>query len=331
MQIKYHSSDFNSTDYPNLQTAWQNFTFTRWELLAASFTVGRSSRWDVFSHGPYSLYEMMYRSGMVFANLKKDANGNLVQTNAFLALDPSEKSAVSYFNGLTISKLMADKLMSIPYLMHLEVYQKEITAKYGKTVYKNGKSRPDLIGFDANLYPYIFEAKGRSGAFDARAFSKAKDQAQMLVSIGTPAVNPKVAVAVQAYFNSKKQMLVKWKDPVSNEQGLVYEFVNGESVIKKYYKPFFDLILNLDHYIVFKDYYTINLPLLDMTLHIPKIIEKFYIENNLTLDKTLNILEEISNIKFPIDDNNDLRIAMMKDKIIFEFGDSWKNRFIDEE
>jgi hypothetical protein len=349
MKIKYHSSNFDLTDFPHLPNGDQEFQFTRWELLAASFTVGRANRWAVFAHGPYSLYEMMYRSGMIAANLRKKTRGNVEQTSAYKALDPSEKSAVSYFIGLTMSKLMADKLMDIPFLMHLEVYQEEIIRKYGRIIYNPGKSRPDLIGFDSNLNPYVFEAKGRSGTFDGEAFRKAKEQAEMLISIGNPPVTPNVAVAVQAYFNAQKELQIKWKDPKSNSKGLEYDFVSGPDIVKKYYMPFFNLLNHFDKINIYKGYSAIYLSSMDMTVHVPNAIENFFEKNNITNNETIEIIQsiptaEIPIVKFPITENktkkggnrkkdelNDKnRVVRMKDKIIFEFGTSWENRFIEE-
>ena len=74
------------------------------------------------AHGESSLYEAIYRLLIVRANLK-EAGGYLEKTNSFKGLDPSEKGAVSYFLGLASAKLFSARLLGVPYLMHLAVYQ----------------------------------------------------------------------------------------------------------------------------------------------------------------------------------------------------------------
>ncbi len=342
MEIKYRSENFNPTDYPNLLPNWQVLQLTKWELIAAAFTVGRSNRWKVFSHGQYSLYEMMYRSAMVLANLKKSSSDKVVQTSAYKALDPSEKSAVSYFFGLTICKLFADKLMSIPYLMHLEIYENEITSKYCPIIYRGGKSRPDLIGFDTSLNPYVFEAKGRSGYFDQKAFTKAKKQAQMLTSIGNPAITPKVAVAFQIFFNSCEELMVKWEDPEPDSNGLEYDFISAEDVLKKYYAPFFNLLTSNDFYISYKGFKSVTLPMLDMILHIPSDIELLFEEKDINNETAYSVIKGLMNIDSKeliasIKEKNNLSsinnllpegFAILGDKIVFEFGKTWNDRFL---
>jgi hypothetical protein len=46
----------------------------------------------------------------VWANLREEANAWIVRSDAFLGLDPSEKCAISYFLGLTVAKLLAERL-----------------------------------------------------------------------------------------------------------------------------------------------------------------------------------------------------------------------------
>ena len=88
------------------------------EVVHAAITVGRANWRDVFRHGLYSKYEMLYRASMIYANLRA-YRGRIAATSAFLALDPSEKSAVTYFLGLTFAKLIATRLLAIEWLLHL--------------------------------------------------------------------------------------------------------------------------------------------------------------------------------------------------------------------
>ena len=68
------------------------------EVVHAAITVGRANRDAVFRHGLYSTYEMLYRASMIYANLRARRE-RITATSAFRALDPSEKSAVTYSLG----------------------------------------------------------------------------------------------------------------------------------------------------------------------------------------------------------------------------------------
>lgn len=67
-------------------------TFTWEELCKAAVTVGRRSWRNVLQHGTYSVLEILWRVAIVRANLMEASNGNLQATEAFIALDPSEKA-----------------------------------------------------------------------------------------------------------------------------------------------------------------------------------------------------------------------------------------------
>lgn len=69
------------------------------------------------------MFEIIYRSSICHANLRSNPSRRLEKSGAYIALDRSEKSAVSYFNGLTIAKLVASRLFGVPWLMHLDVYR----------------------------------------------------------------------------------------------------------------------------------------------------------------------------------------------------------------
>lgn len=96
----------------------QNLTCTWPQLVWSAITVGRGNLRDVFQHRFFSFLEVIYRSTMLYANLREDNNGIVSRSPAYEGLDPSEKGAVSYFIGLTAAKLCASKLFRISWLMH---------------------------------------------------------------------------------------------------------------------------------------------------------------------------------------------------------------------
>ena len=120
--IGYHSKDFK----PHLgaQFIGRQDLFCTWpEILWAAITVGKANLYDLWRFGQYSWLETAFRTSLVFANLMADRNGRLRKPPTYRLLDPSEKGAVSYFLGITIAKLFAEKLLEVPWLLHLDVYR----------------------------------------------------------------------------------------------------------------------------------------------------------------------------------------------------------------
>jgi hypothetical protein len=134
-------------------------SFSWEELCRAAITVGRKSWADVLQFGTYSVLEAIWRSTMLWANLKEEANRRIGRSNPFLELDPSEKGAVSYFLGLTVAKLIAERLFGVAWLLHFDVYRQYLDPTLGPF-----GDKPDLIGVDPTGHWVVIEAKGRTNA-----------------------------------------------------------------------------------------------------------------------------------------------------------------------
>ena len=171
--LKYEAHAFNNRLGINgshqLRVTWE-------EIVHAAITVGRSGRRDVLKHGHYSLFEMHYRCCLIYANLQTSHSDHIIKTCAYMDLDPSEKSAISYFLGLTFTKLLAARLFRIPWLMHLDVYKNQLS------ILTSG-NRPDLVGQDGPGKWSVFEAKGRTRGKTSHVVAKAKGQTRGLRTI----------------------------------------------------------------------------------------------------------------------------------------------------
>lgn len=209
--------------------------FTWVELVWATITVGRAKLKHVVRHGKYSRYELVYRAAIVYANLRQGAFGGLYRSAAYDSLDPSEKSAVSYFLGLTSAKLFAEKYLDIPWLMHLDVYKNKLTIRTSS----KSKSRPDLIGHHSSGDWYVIEAKGRTNALDKKVIPAAKKQTKKLLAInGKP---PTLRVALASYFDDE-QLHVHWEDPEGEERDLPELVVERRTFLDDYYETIVDLL-----------------------------------------------------------------------------------------
>lgn len=197
--------DYTSRAFPASYTFRSGILTTSWnELLWAAITLGRPSTYHVFRHGPASFHEAIFRLALIRMAVEQDWNRNLRRTDAFSALDPTEKGMVSYFLGMTLCKLFASRLLSTPWLLHLDVFRAALRAV------ALGRSRPDLVGEDVSGNWHAFESKGRSSNPTATDKAKAKTQAQRLVSVGGQ--NCSLHVGSFAFFRSDV-LEFYWRDP----------------------------------------------------------------------------------------------------------------------
>ena len=206
LEIRYTSHDFPSASirsWGNLETNWG-------ELLWAAITVGRPNTAYVFQHGDASYWEAVFRLSLVQMALNQEAfSKSFHRTDAFRALDPSEKGAVSYFLGMTVCKLFASRLLGTPWLLHLDVFRDQLHPDI-----LGGRSRPDLVGQDSNGAWYAFESKGRSSVPSSEDKRKAKMQARRLVSVDF--TDCSLHIGAISYFKGDK-LEFYWCDPNPEE------------------------------------------------------------------------------------------------------------------
>lgn len=214
----------------------------RWPgLVWAAATVGRKS-WDkVIQHGYHSRLEIIYRSAILRANLEgsaQSAQNELTKTDAYKSLDPSEKSAISYFLGLSFAKWAAQELLETPWLIHLDRLPVDRVSLIGNR-------RPDLVGMDDQGRWSVFEAKGRTNGLNKRLIQNAKIQTQMFRKIDGN--DPRIRVASIVYF-SDDMLKLYLEDPEPNEShpdAVDLKILGGkEQFLNHYYQPFLSLIEN---------------------------------------------------------------------------------------
>lgn len=225
MTVKYEARGFDPQSGVN-GAASINATWPR--LVHAAITVGRRSWRDVLTHGRYSLFEILYRTAMLRANLQR-SHGGISKSDAYHGLDPSEKGAVSYFIGLTLASLMARRLFGVRWLMHLDVYHNKLHPHLRES------GRPDLVGADAKKRWYVIEAKGLSHGLDGDVVAKAKEQTRKLRAVRGQA--PWLRVASVAYF-SRGSLSMRLEDPVGQDVDAIDWGFSENQFLRDYYDPF---------------------------------------------------------------------------------------------
>lgn len=191
-QIPYSATNFSGA-FTQLNGNGQ-ISVTWAQLVWAAITVGKAAG-DEYAYGMYSALERMHRASMMQAYLLEASSGLLVQTMPYVASDPSEKTSISFYIGMTLAKLFAEALFNVPRMLHFAVYGQNYQIAAGQ-----GASRPDLIGLSTNGDWFVFEAKGRSNGFEGGALITAKDQAEQINLIDN--VAPLCRIASQSFFST---------------------------------------------------------------------------------------------------------------------------------
>jgi hypothetical protein len=209
-------------------------------LLWAAITVGKW-RDDLFIHGRYSLFEATYRANVLWAYLRTDSSDRVLRTDAYQALDPTEKSGVSYSLGMTTTKLFASARLGVPWLMHLDRYQRA----FGVSL-RPGRSRPDLIGPsdpDGQMRWIVAEAKGRTNQLESDAIPKMRSQKRRVLSIA--GTRPTLSIGAAAHFSSDELAVEVVDPPTRGRAGreVFREHADPKRrFVDAYYAPFIALL-----------------------------------------------------------------------------------------
>jgi hypothetical protein len=190
--IPYRATNFSGTlaalnGNGQIQVTWA-------QLVWAAITAGKAAG-DEYAYGIYSAVERLHGASMMRAYLLEGNSGRLLQTMPYVTSDPSEKTSISFYLGMTLAKLFAEVFFDVPRMLHVAVYGQNYQVAAGQ-----GASRPDLIGLSLSGDWFVFEAKGRSNGFEADALATAKDQAEQITSIDSAA--PVCRIASQSFFSS---------------------------------------------------------------------------------------------------------------------------------
>ena len=314
LHIPYKSEHFPPGTVQNgrdvLHVTWN-------DILWAAITVGRPNRYNVFRYGYASVYDALFRWSLIRMALEQydPTTSYLYRTDAAKTLDPSEKSAVSYFLGMTFCKLFATKLLNTPWLLHLDVCRPQIDPIL------SGRSRPDLVGQEhgTNLW-YAFESKGRSNPMDSNVKDRAKIQAQRLLSVNGIACSMHIG-AITYFRNDVLEFY--WKDPISEKESDI-KINLPRDMWRYYYNPVTEIIENRGIGITIERDYSID------GIHL--FIEDYDIELRVH-HAVLRYLEfgEWEMVRSAaIEAKEDINEAgYQPDRLLVRSGESWYGKYVD--
>lgn len=232
VSIQYRAENFPGHLGPRLKGT-QILSCSWADLLWAALTVGRGELAHVTRHGVFSAFEMAYRVAILYANLRESSDSGeprLIKSSAYEGLDPSEKSAISYFIGMTMTKLFAENLLDTPWLMHVDVYRHLLNLP-------SDAQRPDLIGKTAGGEWVALESKGRTNGFDQAALTKAKAQTQKAATVGGESVSLRVA-ALTYFDHGELRVYLDDPDETRIREEKVDLRLTDAQFYDGYYRPF---------------------------------------------------------------------------------------------
>ncbi len=201
----------------SLETSWE-------EVIWALISVGKRNRAEIYRHGIYSSFDRISKLGLILSVLKQNENEYFIKTNIYKEMDATEKAMVSYNIGMLCSKLFSARLFDTPWLMHVSNID-------DIRVWKDTKSRPDLVGLNKKREWVVFEAKGRTHRFDKKAIQTAKEQTRQIKSINGS--YPLLKIATESYFNDELKVVLQ--DPEEYDDDAVELKIDINNFLKKYY------------------------------------------------------------------------------------------------
>jgi hypothetical protein len=224
LAIPYIATGFPRTAASSLRGA-HTLRVTWYDLIWAAVTVGKPGVGYLFAHGWHSISDIIVRTHTIYATLR-ESEDRFRRSTLYKAQDPSEKSSTSYFLGMAVAKLFAEKLLNTPWLFHISM-----TGPLNVPVRFRGALQPDLLGWRQDGSWLVAEAKGRTNGFSQAALDRAKLQTKAVTMVsGTP---PSLRVAVQAHFDPG--LSARLHDPEPNDPDERKIDVDLQSALRRYY------------------------------------------------------------------------------------------------
>ncbi|RTQ52309.1 hypothetical protein EJV47_04610 [Hymenobacter gummosus] len=308
--LTYYSQKFP----PHFKIRAEETTNVSWaELVWAAITVGKPESRNLFLHGIYSHFEYRMRLYMLKVHLMESASGEYEQTQVYKGLDPSEKTALSYFLGLTMAKLLAHRRLKTPWLQHIDRCQEKLNFV--------AKKRPDLVGLSRESEWLVMEAKGRSGAADEKALQNAELQTDELLDIN--GITDLLRVVSMTYFAGPGSLRVRWQDPPEFNQEAPSLTIEPLEFLRLYYEPLRSFINPAEQQITSESFsgFTFNMVTLsdfDVRIGLINQPDNFFLERP-NWARNAQITRYLNPASGAVDD----RTFLGDDGILIQLGSTW--------
>lgn len=235
--------DFRWLDENNERIAvTDNLTFTQPELLWAALTVGAPS-YSIAIRNILDAPAFALHKWFAIRSVADIRDQEIILSPNYYNLDQSEKVVLSFWAGMIFAKLVAEKILHVPWMAHARLLQKEGRLQVDPPT---TKSLPDLVGLDQNWKWHVIEAKGlqKSPSNDNREHYT--EQAKRIVAIDGQ--EPESKNYCITYIRS--QFAVELHDPHTEPKEPLKFEIKPDDLQQFYYKPFKAFFSDLDNRIV---------------------------------------------------------------------------------
>nr|WP_317348203.1 hypothetical protein [uncultured Blautia sp.] len=212
--------------------------FSARELLHAVITCGIPVQRMTTAYFSKKKLELIYKLFLVETALDTEGD-RLKKARRIAYLDSSEKSVMSYYMGMFLTKLISRRLYGVDYLTHLNLIQS--MDGNGFVDFFNSEWRQDMIGFQPDKKSWsVWEAKGGSNRRE-QALKKGCQQAAAIESVNGLAPDPG-AVCMTYYDHSFLCGVIRQPE---NSQAKNRERVcfTEEAFFRAYYKPICEMFM----------------------------------------------------------------------------------------
>lgn len=307
------------------------------DLVWAAVTVGRRSQFDVFRFGFSSRMEVIWRAALLRANLelsqpaRRSRRGRgFAPSSAFWALDGSEKGAVTYFMGLALAKLAAERRWDVPWVLHLDVYSRRANP-YGRPINVvlpgSGRRRPDLIGQSMGGDWLVLESKGRTGHVSDDLRLDAKEQTRLISMIDGQRPRWRIASVARFHGGTLAVDLIDPLDPLPGAEPL--SLPPGE-FLRAYYALVLGCIpegaegrLSADR----RSFVTGAIDEADLTIgiekHLYQVLRDDMANPDAALPLDVRVRDVLANQRAVSDGEEDARERIGRDGVLVQLGPSW--------
>lgn len=210
--------------------------FSNKELLHAVVTCGMPIQRMTAGFFSKKRLELTYK--LFLAETALDTEGDRIKKAKRIAyLDSSEKSVMSYYMGMFLTKLISKRMYDTDYLTHLNLIEK--ADGDGFIDFFNSEWRPDMIGLQVTDQAWsVWEAKGGSNRRE-QALKKGSQQAAAIASINGKIPSP-AAVCMTYYDHGFLCGVVREPEKTEEKHREEVRFAK-EDFFRAYYKPICEL------------------------------------------------------------------------------------------
>ena len=191
MQVKFSGFNRNQREL----SGTREITITLEELIHASVTVGAPTLQAAIPNSRQALAFAFHKMFAMATIVEFDETGRISNSDTYYKLDQSEKVVLSYYMGMAMAKIIADRFLQVRWPVHARAMKDADRLTISP---RRSRSLPDLIGQDSAGEWHVIEAKGYQKDPGKTKRSQWKKQAKKVRSIDTiPPVTKSYCLTLQ--------------------------------------------------------------------------------------------------------------------------------------